>query len=196
MQTRYIKVVTERKENKMYRTAFFVLLIGVLGGCKETVRPDGGTGLLPVGSAAPNISGIDQDGRTVRLSDAVGAPAVVYFYPKDQTPGCTKEACAFRDAWSRYEAAGVKLFGVSDSEADSHKKFADKYSLPFPLIADTDRVWGTAFGVKTAMGMYQRVSFLIDKSGKISKVYDDVDPGIHAMQILEDIQAQQAASQP
>lgn len=192
---RYIEVVSRRKENKMYRTALLILLIGIFSGCKETIRPDGGAGLLPVGSAAPNISGIDQDGRTVKLSDALGAPVVVYFYPKNQTPGCTEEACAFRDVWSRYEAAGIKLFGVSDSEADSHKKFADKYNLPFPLIADIEQIWGTAFGVKSTMGMYQRVSFIIGEDGKISKVYDNVDPGVHAGRILEDIKARQAPEQ-
>ncbi len=147
----------------------------------------GGKELLRVGAAAPRLRGIDQEGRPHELAETKGSFTLVYFYPKDQTPGCTKEACAFRNVWKKYEAAGVKLFGVSQGSIKSHKKFADKHSLPFPLIADKDKVWGDAFGVGSFLGMYKRVSFLIDKQGKIAKVYSDVDPGVHAAQVLEDI---------
>ena len=157
-------------------------LSGLVGCGGATARPDGGEGLLPVGSAAPEVSGVDQMGNPHNLGEVRGSVALVYFYPKNQTPGCTKEACAFRDVWSRYEAAGIKLFGVSKGDQASHKAFADKYSLPFPLIADVEMVWGTSFGVGTAMGMYKRVSFLIGKEGTIAKVYEKVDPGLHAEQ--------------
>ncbi len=149
----------------------------------------GSKGLLQVGAPAPRLSGVDQQGKTHKLFETKGAFTLVYFYPKDQTPGCTKEACAFRDVWKKYEAAGVKLFGVSNGSVDSHKKFADEHKLPFPLIADSEKVWGAAFGVGSFMGMYKRVSFLIDKKGKIAKVYEDVDPGLHAKQVLKDLQA-------
>ncbi len=177
----------------MIRTLLVFSVAAFLCSCGGKQRTDGGTGLLPVGSAAPDLSGVDQTGQTHKLSETLGSFTVVYFYPKDQTPGCTKEACAFRDVWSKYEAAGVKLFGVSNGTPESHKKFADKHNLPFPLIADTDKVWGTAFGVSSAMGMYQRVSFLIDKEGKIAKVYDSVDPGVHAADVLADIAAMSPA---
>ena len=170
--------------------AVFVIL-GLLGlvGCGGATRPDGGEGLLPVGSAVPKLSGVDQMGNPHTLDEVLGSVALIYFYPKDQTPGCTKEACAFRDVWSKYEAAGIKLFGVSKGTQESHKEFSDKHSLPFPLIADADMVWGTAFGVGSAMGMYKRVSFLIDKEGKVAKTYENVDPGLHAAQVLQDAAA-------
>jgi peroxiredoxin Q/BCP len=173
----------------MARTLMGLFIFGSLWGCGGSKRSDSGTGLLAAGSSAPDVSGVDQNGQPHRLSETLGKWVVVYFYPKDQTPGCTKEACAFRDVWDRYQAAGVALFGVSKGTEDSHKKFAAKHSLPFPLIADTDQAWGAAFGVPSMMGMYRRVSFLISDGGKIAKVYDDVDPGVHATQILEDVKA-------
>lgn len=172
----------------MLRIMMLLSLAAMLFSCGGSKRTDGGTGLLPVGSPAPDLSGIDQLGQSHNLKETLGSFTVVYFYPKDQTPGCTTEACAFRDVWSKYEAAGVKLFGVSNGTPESRKEFADKYTLPFPLIADTDKIWGTAFGVGTTMGMYQRVSFLIDKEGKVAKVYESVDPGVHATDVLSDIE--------
>jgi thioredoxin-dependent peroxiredoxin len=178
----------------MKKTFVLFGLFGLFFGCGGARRPDGGTGLLPVGSAAPDLTGTDQLGQTHTLAETRGAYTLVYFYPKDATPGCTKEACAFRDVWNRYEAAGIKLFGVSDGTPESHKKFADKHTLPFPLIADTDKAWGAAFGVKSAMGMYQRVSFLLDKDGKVVKVYENVDPGVHATNVLNDIASMSGAA--
>jgi peroxiredoxin Q/BCP len=149
-----------------------------------------------VGSKAPDVSGVDQNGVSHKLSETLGKPVVVYFYPKDQTPGCTKEACAFRDVWKQYEAAGILLFGVSNGTPDSHKEFATKHTLPFPLIADTEKTWGNAFGVSTMAGMYQRVSFLIGKDGKVTKVYDNVDPGVHAADVLKDASGPESSSSP
>ncbi|RYE87040.1 MAG: peroxiredoxin, partial [Myxococcales bacterium] len=110
---------------------------------------------------------------------------VVYFYPKDGTPGCTKEACAFRDVWGKYQAAGVRVLGVSEDDQASHKKFADEHRLPFSLVAD-DGSWARAFGVSTTLGMPSRVTFLIDAGGKVARVYPDVDPGVHAERVLGD----------
>lgn len=159
----------------------------LLAGCGEAQRGDGGEGLLPVGADAPDVSGVDQDGKTHALSETRGSPTVVYFYPKDETPGCTKEACAFRGVWKEYEEAGVKLFGVSRDAAASHKEFADKYRLTFPLIADQDGAWAAAFGVATRLGMYQRVTFLLGRDGRVAKVYGDVNPGLHALEVFEDV---------
>ena len=111
---------------------------------------------------------------------------MVYFYPKDGTPGCTTEACAFRDVWQRFQDAGVRLFGISTDSTASHQSFTGEHQLPFPLIADPGETWGKAFGVSTTLGMYERVSFLIGPNGKIAKVYPDVDPGVHATEVLAD----------
>ena len=179
-------------KHKIQSGLFGVLSILVLA-CGATQRTDGGAGMLPVGSLSPDLTGVDQHGQSHSLVETRGSFTVVYFYPKDQTPGCTEEACAFRDVWKKYEAAGVKLFGVSKGTSADHKEFSQKHALPFPLIADDTGVWGRAFGVSTSLGMYHRVSFLIDATGGVAKVYGDVDPGVHAMQILEDIRAMSPA---
>jgi peroxiredoxin Q/BCP len=170
------------------KTILFSLASLVLG-CAAAQRTGGGTGLLPAGSAAPDLSGVDQDGKPRALKETLGSPTVVYFYPKDETPGCTKEACAFRDVWKKYEDAGVKLFGVSRDTASSHQAFAGKHKLTFPLISDENGVWAAAFGVATRLGMYQRVTFLLGRDGKVLKVYDNVNPGVHALDVLKDIEA-------
>jgi peroxiredoxin Q/BCP len=146
----------------------------------------GSPALLPVGSAAPDLSATDQAGKPHRLADERGHALIVYFYPKDATPGCTKEACAFRDAWESYQKAGVMIFGVSSDDQKSHEAFAKEQKLPFPILADPGHAWSTAFGVPTRLGMTARVSFLIDPAGKIAKVYPEVDPGVHAARVLED----------
>jgi peroxiredoxin Q/BCP len=155
-----------------------------LVACGEVKRPDGGVGLLPVGAVAPDVQGTDASGKTVHLSDARGGRAVVYFYPKDGTPGCTTEACAFRDSWKRYEAAHVLLFGVSSDSAESHVDFAKHHSLPFPLVADNDGTIAKAYGVKSTLGLDSRVSFLVGPDGKIEKVWPRVDPAVHADEVL------------
>jgi peroxiredoxin Q/BCP len=154
-------------------------------GCGETQRPDGGTGLLEVGAEAPDLSATAHDGTPIALR-TLGKPAVVYFYPKDDTPGCTKEACAFRDIWNEYEKAGVLVIGVSTDDDASHREFATKHELTFPLIADTDKAWAKAFGVPVKAGFAERVSFLLDANGKLANVYPGVDPGVHAREVLDD----------
>jgi peroxiredoxin Q/BCP len=158
-------------------------------GCGAATRPDGGVGLLPIGAAAPDLAAPDQAGKGHRISEEHGHALVVYFYPKDGTPGCTKEACAFRDAWDKYKNANVQVFGVSADEAKSHAEFAKEQKLPFPILADPEHHWASAFGVKTTLGMDSRVSFLLDKNGKVAKVYPDVDPAIHADEVLRDVAA-------
>ncbi|HEY4116469.1 MAG TPA: peroxiredoxin [Byssovorax sp.] len=155
-------------------------------GCGAQQRPDGGEGLLPVGAAAPDLAAPDQNGKAHHVAEERGHALIVYFYPKDGTPGCTKEACAFRDAWAKFQAANVQIYGVSADGGASHADFAKVQKLPFPILADPDHTWSKAFGVGTTLGMDSRVSFLIDKDGKVARVYPDVDPGVHADQVLKD----------
>ena len=145
-----------------------------------------------VGSVAPNFAAKDANGETVRLKDLRGQKVVLYFYPKDDTPGCTKEACSFRDAFADFKKRDIKVLGVSiDSEA-SHKKFAAKYKLPFTLLADPDHSIADAYGVygekkfmgRTYLGV-KRVTFLIDEKGKVKKVFEKVKPEQHARDVLE-----------
>lgn len=145
---------------------------------------------------APSFTLPDQDGKEHRLADYEGQWILLYFYPKDDTPGCTKEACMIRDAWSKFKKLGIKVFGVSTDSTKSHAKFVDKYDLPFTLLSDEDKslvktygVWGEKkFMGRTFMGI-KRMSFLIDPKGKIAKIYPDVKPEEHATEVLQDLKA-------
>lgn len=148
--------------------------------------------MLKEGTAAPNFTANNGDGETVRLKELRGKKVVLYFYPKDDTPGCTKEACSFRDAFADFKKRGIEVLGVSvDSEA-SHKKFAAKYKLPFTLLADPGHSIADAYGVygekkfmgRTYMGV-KRITFLIDEKGKIKKIFEKVKPEEHAREVLE-----------
>ncbi len=152
--------------------------------------------MLNEGAVAPNFTAKNANGETVRLKDLRGRKVVLYFYPKDDTPGCTKEACAFRDAFSDFKRRGIEVVGVSvDSEA-SHKKFVAKYKLPFTLLADPDHSISDAYGVygekkfmgRTYMGV-KRITFLIDEKGRIRKVFEKVKPDEHAREVLEAFEA-------
>ncbi len=148
------------------------------------MRPDGGKGLLPVGASAPDLTATTRDGTPLRLSAVRGHAAVVYFYPKDETPGCTHEACAFRDAFGKYEARHVTIFGVSRDSEESHRAFRENHTLPFPLVADEEGEVARAYGVSSTLGMAARVSFLIGADGRVARVWPNVDPGVHADQLL------------
>src|SRR6266481_3271952 len=148
--------------------------------------------MLKEGTAAPAFTTKDAEGDIVRLKDFRGQKVVLYFYPKDDTPGCTKEACSFRDGYSKFKKRDIVVLGVSlDSEA-SHKKFATKYKLPFTLLADTDHAISDAYGVygqkkfmgRSYMGV-NRMTFLIDEKGKIKKVFEKVKPDDHAQEVLD-----------
>jgi len=175
-----------------------ILALAALSGCAAQQRADGGKGLLPVGAPAPDLAGQTLDDRTVRLADVRGGPAVVYFYPRDGTPGCTKEACAFRDSWSRFRAAGVTIFGVSTQSSARHREFAQEHQLRFPLVADGSRAVQHAYGVPSAfLGLGEaRVSFLIDPAGRIARVWPDVDPALHAGEVLSAAAALPGAAAP
>jgi thioredoxin-dependent peroxiredoxin len=161
-----------------------LVLFTLVVGCGPVKRPDGGAGLLPVGALAPDLSGRDAEKHEVKLSALRGKPVVVFFYPADGTPGCTKEACAFRDAWKKFEQANVGVIGVSNDSPSSHEKFQREKHLPFALAADESGTIGTAYGVKKNLWGYDRVSFLVDRDGKVAHVWPDVDPGVHADDVL------------
>jgi peroxiredoxin Q/BCP len=139
---------------------------------------------LAVGAPAPQISAVDQDGKTVNFKDVYAkGPTLVYFYPKADTPGCTKQACSIRDDWSALQAKGVQVLGVSGDKPDAQKKFQDKYKLPFTLIADSDSKVAEAFGVPTTMGIAKRQSFLI-KDGKVVWNMLKASTDTHAKDVL------------
>jgi peroxiredoxin Q/BCP len=138
---------------------------------------------------APELTGVAPDGTVTKLSDVRGHAAVVYFYPKDETPGCTKEACAFRDTYGSYQALHVTIFGVSHDSAESHAEFRAAHGLPFSLVADEDSTISRAYGVSSTLGMASRVTFLVGADGRIARVWPDVDPGVHAKEVLAAVQA-------
>jgi thioredoxin-dependent peroxiredoxin len=163
-------------------SAAFVLVLAstsIFGvACGGAVkRPDGGMGLLPSGAAAPELA-------EVKLTALRGRPVVVYFYPQDETPGCTKEACAFRDAWKDLEKADVAVVGVSTNSRERHQAFQQRHQLPFPLVSDDRGEIGAAYGVSKKLWGYDRVTFLVGRDGKIAHVWPEVDPGVHAKEVI------------
>ena len=146
---------------------------------------------LKVGDPAPAFVALTQTGETVSLAGLRGRWVVLYFYPKDNTPGCTKEACGFRDNWAALQARGAVVLGVSADSVQSHEKFAGLFKLPFPLLADTDRKIVTAYGVfapKSFMGRLglgiHRVTFLIGPDGRIAALWPKVKTAAHATEVL------------
>jgi len=149
--------------------------------------------MLKEGDMAPDFRAKNQDGKEMKLSDFRGQKVVLYFYPKDDTPGCTKEACSFRDAFKLYAEKGIKVLGVSTDDEKSHQKFRTKYGLPFDLIADTDKSIVTAYSVYVEKSLYgkkymgiERTTFLIDEEGKIKKIFRKVKPEGHAEEVLRE----------
>lgn len=148
--------------------------------------------MLKEGDKAPDFNSKDQNGDPVKLSDLKGQKVVLYFYPKDDTPGCTKEACSFRDADDVYRKKGIKVLGVSTDDEKSHQKFISKFQLPFDLLADTDKSIVESYGVWGEKSMYgkkymgtNRKTFLIDEEGQIAKIFDKVNVEQHADEVLE-----------
>ena len=155
---------------------------------------------LEAGDKAPNFQFTENE--TLYSLEGLEQPCLLYFYPKDDTPGCTKEACAIRDAWGEFAQAGLKVVGASQDDEGSHSKFQDKYELPFPLIADTELKLAQAYGVygeKKFMGRtydgIHRMSFLIGSDGTIIKAYHKVKPDLHASQVLADLAELEAPDQ-
>jgi peroxiredoxin Q/BCP len=145
---------------------------------------DGTETLLRAGAQLPDVSARTQKGETIKFSDLRGKPVVVYFYPKDDTPGCTVEAKDIRDTWKDIQSLGATVIGVSVDDDASHKAFAEKYGLPFLLVADTDHHVASAFGVPLRNGRARRVSFVFDKTGRLTKVFPDVTPQGHGGELL------------
>lgn len=146
---------------------------------------------ISAGIPAPDFSSPDETGKIHTLSDYRGSPVVLYFYPKDDTPGCTTEACNFRDDYSAYQAAGVVILGVSPDSPKDHAKFKARYNLPFTLLADEDHqvcdlygVWGPKKFMGRSYEGVLRTTFLIDPQGQIAKVFENVKPADHSQQIL------------
>jgi len=144
------------------------------------------------GKKAPAFSLSDDAGNKVRLSDLKGTPVVLYFYPRDDTPGCTKEACAFRDRYQEITKLGVQLLGVSADTAESHTKFREKYSLPFPLLVDAKHQVAEKYGAWREKNMYgkksmgiQRSTYLIDADGKVAEVWKRVKVDGHDQQVID-----------
>jgi len=139
---------------------------------------------LQVGTTAPAFTAKDTNGNTVSLSDFAGKKVILYFYPKDDTPGCTKQACSFRDAYADYQDKNIVVLGVSKDDETAHQQFTQKYNLPFPLLADVDGSIINAYDVAGSSGYAQRVTYVIDESGKIMHVDSSVKTESHANDIL------------
>jgi peroxiredoxin Q/BCP len=166
----------------------------------EEARPEGSSvataapvanALREVGTPAPDVVAVAHTGESIRLKDFKGRPVVVYFYPKDDTPGCTTEAQEIRDLWSDLEKTKAVVLGVSTDDEPSHRAFAEKYELPFLLLADTDQRITRAFGVPVARGRAKRVTFVIDAQGRVAKVFPEVDPRGHGKEILAAVESLQ-----
>ena len=150
--------------------------------------------MLKIGMKAPEFTLSDKDGRSVSLSDFFGKKVVVYFYPKDNTPGCTRQACAFAGAYSEFQEKGVEVIGISKDSVASHVKFAEKYNLPFTILSDPELLAIKAYGVwqekklygKVSMGVV-RTTFIIDEMGKIEKIMPKVKPDTNAAEILAEL---------
>jgi thioredoxin-dependent peroxiredoxin len=138
------------------------------------------------GKPAPDFELHSDTGETVRLSDLRGKPVVLYFYPKDDTPGCTRQACGIRDAYGQFERAGATVLGVSADSQASHERFKSKYSLPFTLLADPEHRLGKPYGVaQEGKNSYERSTFVIDADGNVAKIMRRVNPDRHADEVLK-----------
>lgn len=170
----------------MKRLALTALTLFGFSGAASAAEP------IAVGKPAPEFELADQHGQLHSLEDYRGQWVVLYFYPKDETPGCTTEACEFRDNVLAFRRINAQILGVSLDDVESHKKFSDNHGLPFPLLADIGGKTADAYGVKTKMfGMTiaKRQTFLIDPAGNLAKHYESVKPKTHWSQVLADLEA-------
>ena len=141
--------------------------------------------MVDEGQPAPDFELASDSGDTIRLSELRGKPVVLYFYPRDDTPGCTKQACGIRDEYGRFREAGAVVLGVSSDNQASHARFKEKYGLPFTLLADPDKTAGEAYGVtKEGSNSFERSTFVIDADGNVARVMRRVKPDEHAEQVL------------
>ena len=141
--------------------------------------------MVEEGKPAPDFELTSHSGESVRLSELRGKQVVLYFYPKDDTPGCTRQACGIRDAWGEFQKAGAEVFGISADTTASHEKFRSKYSLPFALLADPEHKLGEPYGVgQEGKSSYERSTFVIDADGNVAKIMRRVNPDQHADEVL------------
>ena len=171
-----------------------IIALGVLFVAITLLRPRiARAESLKEGDLAPPITTQMVTGEQITpfsLTAYRGKKVILYFYPKDDTPGCTKEACAFRDGFAQFQTAGLTVFGCSIDSSEAHRKFIKKYNLPFPLLLDPDRKIATSYGAANGipiLGLDKRITYVIDENGLILKVYPNVDPSVHASQILADL---------
>lgn len=177
-----------------------LLLLGSGAGCSkrdeprdaaspvQVIPPPSENSLLKVGQQAPHFEVIAHTGQKVSLEELQGKVVILYFYPKDGTPGCTTEAKGFRDEYQRLDQAGAVVIGVSTQDNETHAAFAKKYNLPFLLVPDEEAHIAKAYGVGSLLGFSKRVTFIIDRDGKIARVYENVSPPGHASEILADLE--------
>lgn len=180
----------------MRRLSLLLLLVLTLG-LVVPVQADEASALPQVGQSAPAFRLQDQNGKWHTPADHRGRWVVLYFYPKDFTPGCTTEVCTFRDDVAKLRQAGADVLGVSLDDVKSHADFAAKYHVPFPLLSDADSTTAQAYGVlasKIGFKYARRTTFLIDPNGKVAKVYQDVDPEKNSGQVLADLASLKASS--
>ena len=172
--------------------AIWLLTINLLFTSQQVIAAD----VPNIGSSAPMFKLQDQHGTLHTLEEYKGKWLVMYFYPKDNTPGCTTQACEFRDNIFAFRDIGAVIVGISVDDTASHKKFAEEHGLPFTLLADPERITARAYGVMKGLtgvlGLAQRETFVIDPTGKIAKHYPKVDPKGHSQQVLNDIRTLQA----
>ena len=195
-----MKTIYLREPVKWNHLAGFALMVAAVGvvfydGHEEVAMASSKTELA-IGAPAPDVALLNDEGKTVRISDFRGQKVVLYFYPKDDTPGCTKEACAFRDGTAELKKRGAVVLGVSIDPVDSHQKFKRKFSLNFPLLADVDKQAVEAYGVWKEKSMYgktflgiERTTFLIDEQGRIARIFPKVKVDEHFDEVIAAIDA-------
>lgn len=180
-------------------TSLIVVMLGVIGVLIAARNSAPEEEILKIGEQAPAVSLMDQTGELQTLEDYRGEWLVLYFYPRNDTPGCTTEACTFRDDYLHLRERGARVLGVSLDSADSHAAFAEKYALPFPLLSDRDgtasKAYGTLWGI-WPVRFSKRHTFIIDPDGRIAQIYRDVKPKTHSQRVLDDLDRLQARSGP
>jgi peroxiredoxin Q/BCP len=182
------------------KTMTLVLIAVAVVAVAIALRPKrAAADMLKEGAVAPPFATqmvVGEQISPVTLADFHGKKVILYFYPKDNTPGCTKEACSFRDGYSKFQNAGLVVLGCSIDSSDSHKAFIQKYSLPFPLLLDPDKKIAKEYGAANGtpiLGFDRRITYVIGEDGRILKVYPNVDPSVHASRILSDVGTMPAA---
>ena len=188
-------------KSKLTHILFGVGLIwtaGALSSPQSTLIGASSVWALEPGAALPSFSAKNQDGKTITQADVAGKPVLFYFYPKDETPGCTKEACQFRDEFSKFKKKGALVFGVSRQDEKSHQAFRAKHKIPFDLLVDADGSLATAMGVDSypMVAMHKRQSVLFGADGKLIRFYESVTPEKHPGEVLADLEKATAPKAP